>query len=171
MKLLSHVQLFATSWTVAYLASLSMGFSRQEYWSGCRFLLQGIFLTQGLNPGLPPCRQTLYPLSHQGIIRDAHQNCNEISPYTCQDPIKRWQTSVTENVRKGKLCTLLVGMWLLVVQPLWKSNKVVPQKIKSLTIVRPSNSTSVYWQKLIWRCMHPFVHCTTIYNYQDVEAT
>ena len=30
----SHVQLFATLWTVAHQASLSMGFSRQEYWSG-----------------------------------------------------------------------------------------------------------------------------------------
>ena len=33
---------------------------------GCHFLLQGIFPTQGLNPGLPHCRQTLYPLSQQG---------------------------------------------------------------------------------------------------------
>ena len=33
---------------------------------GCHFLLQEIFLTQGLNPGLPHCRQTLYRLSHQG---------------------------------------------------------------------------------------------------------
>ena len=33
---------------------------------GCHFLLQRIFLTQGSNPGLPHCRQTLYPLSHQG---------------------------------------------------------------------------------------------------------
>ena len=32
----------------------------------CHFLLQGIFPTQGLNPGLPHCRQTLYHLSHQG---------------------------------------------------------------------------------------------------------
>ena len=31
---LSHVQLFATLWTVARQAPLSMGFSRQEYWSG-----------------------------------------------------------------------------------------------------------------------------------------
>ena len=36
---------------------------------GCHFLLQGIFLTQGLNLGLPHCRQTLYPLSHQGSPR------------------------------------------------------------------------------------------------------
>ena len=32
----------------------------------CHFLLQGIFLTQGLNLGLPHCRHTLYHLSHQG---------------------------------------------------------------------------------------------------------
>ena len=32
--LLSCVQLFATLWTVACQAHLSMGFSRQEYWSG-----------------------------------------------------------------------------------------------------------------------------------------
>ena len=31
----------------------------------CHFLLQGIFTTQGSNPGLPHCRQTLYPLSHR----------------------------------------------------------------------------------------------------------
>ena len=34
---------------------------------GCHFLLQGIFPTQGANPGLSYCRQTLYHLSHQGI--------------------------------------------------------------------------------------------------------
>ena len=32
---------------------------------GCHFLLQGIFLTQGLNPGLLYCRQIVYCLSHQ----------------------------------------------------------------------------------------------------------
>ena len=37
VKLLSHVWLFATPWTVAYQAHPSMGFSRQEYWSGVPF--------------------------------------------------------------------------------------------------------------------------------------
>ena len=37
-------------WTVAQHAPLSIEFSRQEYWSGMPFLLQGIFLTQGSNP-------------------------------------------------------------------------------------------------------------------------
>ena len=36
-------------WTIACQAPLSMGFSRQEYWSGLLLLLQGIFLTQGSN--------------------------------------------------------------------------------------------------------------------------
>ena len=34
VKLLSHVQLFATPWTAVYQAPPSIGFSRQEYWSG-----------------------------------------------------------------------------------------------------------------------------------------
>ena len=34
----------------------------------CHFLLQGIFLTWGLNPGLPDCRWNFYHLSHQGKI-------------------------------------------------------------------------------------------------------
>ena len=45
----SHVWLFVTLWTIAHLAPLSMGFSRQENWSGLHALFQRIFLTQGWN--------------------------------------------------------------------------------------------------------------------------
>ena len=45
-------------------APLSIEFSRQEYWSGCHSLLQGIFPTQELNLGLLHCRQIVYRLSH-----------------------------------------------------------------------------------------------------------
>ena len=45
-------QLFTTPLTVAHQVLLSMGFSRQEDWSGCHFLLQGILPIQGLNPRL-----------------------------------------------------------------------------------------------------------------------
>ena len=48
----SHVQFFATPWTVVCQAPLSMEFSRQQYWSRVHFLLWGIFLTQGSNPHL-----------------------------------------------------------------------------------------------------------------------
>ena len=43
-----------------------MGFSRQEYWSGCQALFQGIFLNQGWNSGVLHRRQILSCLSHQG---------------------------------------------------------------------------------------------------------
>ena len=67
VKSLSRVQLFATPWTVACIRLLCpWDFLGKSTGVGCHFLLQGIFLTQGLNPSLPHCRQTLYPLSHQG---------------------------------------------------------------------------------------------------------
>ena len=48
VKSLSHVQLFATLWTVARQAPLSMGFSRQEYWSGLPFPSPGDLLNPGI---------------------------------------------------------------------------------------------------------------------------
>ena len=58
----------ATPWTVACQAPLSMGFSRQEYWSGLPSPSPGDLPYPGIDPGLPHCRQTLYPLSHQGRL-------------------------------------------------------------------------------------------------------
>ena len=49
----SHVQLFATPWTVAHQAPPSMGFSRQEYWSGLPFLSPGDLLDPGIKPKSP----------------------------------------------------------------------------------------------------------------------
>ena len=56
--MLSHsfMSVSATLWTIAPLALLSMGFSRQEYWSGLQFLLQRIFLTQEPNLRLLHCK-------------------------------------------------------------------------------------------------------------------
>ena len=47
--MLSRVQLFVTLCTVAHQAPLSRDFSRQEYWRGYHFLLQGIFFAERLN--------------------------------------------------------------------------------------------------------------------------
>ena len=74
----------AIPWTVACQAPLSMESSRQEYWSGCHFLLQGISPTQGSNPGLLHYRQILYLLSHQGSPLDSslgeESTCNAGDP-------------------------------------------------------------------------------------------
>ena len=51
VKSLSRVRLFATPWTVAYHASPSMGFSRQECWSGLPFPSPGDLPNPGIEPG------------------------------------------------------------------------------------------------------------------------
>ena len=53
VKSLSHVQLFATPWTVAYQVPQSMGFSRQEYWSGLPFPSPGDLRDPGIEPRSP----------------------------------------------------------------------------------------------------------------------
>ena len=53
MKSLSHIRLFATPWTVAYQAPLSLGFSRQKYWSGSPFPSPGDLPNPGIEPRFP----------------------------------------------------------------------------------------------------------------------
>ena len=60
------VQFFATPWTIAHQAPPSMGFSRQEGWSGLPCPSPGDLPNPGIEPGSPTCRQFLYQLSHQG---------------------------------------------------------------------------------------------------------
>ena len=52
-KLLSRFRLFATPWTVAHQAPPSMGFSRQEYWSGLPFPSPGDLPDPGIEPRSP----------------------------------------------------------------------------------------------------------------------
>ena len=49
----SHIRLFATPWTVAYQAPLSMKFSRQEYWSGLPYPSPGDLPDPGIKPMFP----------------------------------------------------------------------------------------------------------------------
>ena len=53
VKSLSPVRLFVTPWTEAYRAPPSMGFSRQEYWSGLPFPSPGDLPYPGIEPGSP----------------------------------------------------------------------------------------------------------------------
>ena len=53
VKSLSRDRFFATLWTVAYQAFPSMGFSRQEYWSGLPFPSPGDLPDPGIKPGSP----------------------------------------------------------------------------------------------------------------------
>ena len=61
VKSLSRVQLFATPWTVAYQASPSMGFSRQEYRSGLPFPFPGHLPNPGIKPRSPTLQADALP--------------------------------------------------------------------------------------------------------------
>ena len=103
----SSVQLFVTLWTVACQAPLSLGFSRQEHWSGLRCLSPGDLPDPGIEPVSPvaPALQAdLLLLSHQG------------SPITClskialnvnrtNSPIKRHR--MAEWIKKTKPIDML----------------------------------------------------------------
>ena len=68
VKSLSHVQLFATPWTVAYQALPSMGFSRQEYWSGLPFPSPGYLLRRHSNTVLSQSLCGLWVLVHTRYV-------------------------------------------------------------------------------------------------------
>ena len=62
----SHVQLFATPWTVARQAPLFMGFPRQEYWNELPCPSPGDFPDPGIKPESPACQADSLRLSHLG---------------------------------------------------------------------------------------------------------
>ena len=66
VKLLSHVRLFVTPWTVAYKALLSMEFSRQEYWSGLPFPSPGDLPNMGIEPRSPALQVDALPSEPPG---------------------------------------------------------------------------------------------------------
>ena len=66
VKSLSCVRLFVTPWTVARQASLSMGFSKQEYWSGLPFPPPGDLPDPGIKLWSPALQADSLPTHPQG---------------------------------------------------------------------------------------------------------
>ena len=99
-------------------------FSGQNTGMGCLSLVQGIFPTQGLNPGLPHCRQILYQLSHKGNPVNTWIWIWRISLIgSCQKQEKEWSRSHLTKIKiqrwEGFWCLLkscfhfLLQSWLL----------------------------------------------------------
>ena len=83
----------ATPWTVVCQAPLSMGFPRQEYWSGLPFSSSGYLPNSGVEPVSPALQVNSLPMSHQG------------SPFkNCTDP---------ENMKPGCSCSVTLIVWFL----------------------------------------------------------
>ena len=70
VKFLSRIRLFATPLTVVYQAPLSMGFSRQWYWSGLPFPSPGDLPNPGIEPGSPTLQADALPSNGHCLFQD-----------------------------------------------------------------------------------------------------
>ena len=100
----SHVQLFVILWTIAPQALLSMGFPRQEYWSGLPSLPPGDLPDPGIEPRCPELQADSLPPSHWG------------SPYPqgyySTIPSTSLQFQLEQLKRKSNSRTFLVVQWI-----------------------------------------------------------
>ena len=85
---LSRVRLFATTWTVARQASLSMGFSRQEYWSGLPFPSPEDLPDPGIEPWSPALS---YCLSYREA-QDIHLQGPCVNPETLRKHLSSFRS-------------------------------------------------------------------------------
>ena len=82
VKSLSRARLFVTPWIVAYQAPQSMGFSRQEYWSGLPFPSPGDLPDPGIKPGSPALRAGTLPSEPPGKANDPSSPVHTDGHYT-----------------------------------------------------------------------------------------
>ena len=124
VKSLSRVQFFVTPWTVTYQAPLSMGFSRQEHWSGLLFPSPGDLPDLGLKPSSPalhadtlpsePPGKESYDKPRQHIEKQRHCSANKC-PYSQSygfpsDHVWLWELAHKEGGVPKNWCFLTVGL-------------------------------------------------------------
>ena len=95
VKSLSRVQLFATPWTVAHQAPLSVGFSRQEQWSGLTFPSPGNLPNSGIKPRSPKLQADTLPSEPPG--KPATLADVQIPRLTCQSLTNYCSLSLTKH--------------------------------------------------------------------------
>ena len=123
---------FATSWITAHQVPLPWDFPGKSTGVGCPFLFQGIFPTQGSNPGLPHCRQMLYLLFEpQGkpmrpVLFQGWEDALE-QEMTIHSSILAWQITWTEE--PGGLQSMVSQMTERLSIPLYMVH-VVPISLK-----------------------------------------
>ena len=110
--MLSHVQLFATLWTVAHQAPLFMGYSRQEYWSGLPspppedLLGPGIQTVSLVSPALADGFPTTVPNQMNKILKIVSQRIKQ-SPKKMKISRYSYCTVVQVHLPRKKIQNLL----------------------------------------------------------------
>ena len=126
--MLSCVQLFATLWTVAHQAPPSMGFSRQEYWSGLPFPSPGDLPNPGIEPRCPTLLAdtlTSEPpgkpsCSKWGLLSSCDARAAHCGGFSCWEAqvlgiraslVVAWRAWELRLSNCGTPAQLLLGMW------------------------------------------------------------
>ena len=117
VKSLSRVRLFATPWTVAHQAPLSMGFSRQEYWSGLPFPSPGDLPDPGIEPRSPALQADTLTSEPPGKP-DTEPLAKIHEPYSSTMKIKSGQSAALSL--EGDKFTLFHPIWTHI-RILWSS--------------------------------------------------
>ena len=115
---LSHfscVRLLVTPWTVAHQASLSMEFSREEYWNGLSFPPPGDLPGLGNEPASPELQADSLPLSHQGSPTLGRWQCYFLWVSSC--PVNTG--FVYSSVSIFQLCRTTLDLGKLVLRNTW----------------------------------------------------
>ena len=159
MKSLSRVRLFATPWTVAYKAPLSMGFSRQGYWSGLPFPSPEDLPDPGIEPGSPILQADA--LSLQGSqdqggregasVRNAKE-VESVGPSQVALGVKDPSASAGDNKKFG------FGPWVRKI-PWWKEWQPTPVFLPGESMDRGAWRATVHgvakcWTQLKQLSMH-----------------
>ena len=90
---------FVTPWTVARQAPLSMGFSRQEYWSGCHSLLQGSSWPRDQTQVSCITSRFFFNLATKEAPLRARKNMNKMTPEPGEGKHKSWYVKVWAQMR------------------------------------------------------------------------
>ena len=92
------VPLFSTPWTVAFQAPLSMGFSRQEYWSGLPLPPPGDLPDPGIQRTSSALQLDSLPLSHEGSL----QGTGLPSTKSSEAESALWEAPGSSNPGRGR---------------------------------------------------------------------
>ena len=137
------MQLFATPWTAALQAPLSMGFFRQEHCSGWPCRPPGDLPHPGTEPA-PVVLQTLYPLSHQGSPTAVVLRLKSSGHAVQQSMI--WKTLHSTFVSKNRN-NFSFGVFC------WSFGKTAPDVLKSRNEASRAQFPLISWEVLFWKVM------------------
>ena len=142
----SHIQLFATPWTVAHQAPLSMGFSRQEYWSGLPFPSPGDLPDLGIeheyHVSFLHCRQILYHWASYIWF----QNCYYFTLGFCtQDwcPLTRVSLSILQSLGAGVRRSIRKDIGFSTCKDRGNIKRIIGQLLKDVIFLK-----WIWWSRL-----------------------